>query len=102
MQQAKVDFVLLDMMIEDGFDGLDTYEIIREHWPDVVTLIASGYSESDRVKQAIELGAAGFMRKPYSKRDLATAVRSALDLAKKGKQLPEIGFPSDSPHNMNG
>ena len=81
LQQTKVDFVVLDMMIEDGFDGLDTFQIIREYWPGIVCMIVSGYSESDRVAQALQLGAVGFVKKPYAKGELALRVRHALDHA---------------------
>jgi PAS domain S-box-containing protein len=79
LHQEEVDLVLLDMMMADGFDGLDTYRVIHVRWPQIPCLIASGFSESDRVKESIRLGACGFLPKPYPKRELAFAVRRALD-----------------------
>ena len=79
MRQEALDLVLLDMVMEDGFDGLDTYRVIHVRWPRLACIIASGYSESDRVKEAIRLEAFGLLKKPYSKRELAFSVRRALD-----------------------
>lgn len=79
LHQQQVDLVLLDMVMEDGFDGLDTYRVIHVRWPRLACIIASGYSESDRVKEAIRLEAFGLLKKPYSKRELAFSVRRALD-----------------------
>ena len=40
----------------------------------------SGFSESDRVRNAKDLGAGAYVRKPYIKEKLGLAVRKELDL----------------------
>jgi len=67
------------MIMEPGIDGLDTYRRILEINPDQKALIVSGFSQTDRVKQAIKLGAGGYIRKPYALKELARAVRTELD-----------------------
>ena len=42
-------------------------------------VIASGFSESKRVAQAISLGVHGLLQKPYSLHNIAKTVREALD-----------------------
>lgn len=81
LAKESFDLILLDMIMEVDFDGLDTYrEIIRLH-PGQKCIIASGFAESDRIKEARRLGVGGFLAKPYSMSAIGTAVRAELDRA---------------------
>jgi DNA-binding NarL/FixJ family response regulator len=42
-------------------------------------IIASGFSESDRVKETQRLGAGAYLKKPYTLEMLVLAVRKELD-----------------------
>ena len=70
IKKKDVDLALLDMILEDDMDGLDTYKEIIKIKPGQKTIIVSGYSESDRVKEAEELGVNGFIKKPYTMDDI--------------------------------
>lgn len=74
-----VDLVLLDMIMDPGIDGLETYREILKIKPDQKAIIVSGFSESDRVKDALGLGAGAYVKKPYLLHDIAKAVRTELD-----------------------
>lgn len=74
-----VDLVLLDMIMDPGIDGLETYREILKIKPDQKAIIVSGFSESDRVKDALGLGAGEYVKKPYLLHDIAKAVRTELD-----------------------
>jgi PAS domain S-box-containing protein len=79
LQQHEVDLIVLDMILEDDFDGLDAYrEIVKLH-PGQPCIIASGFSESERVKEAQSLGAGAFISKPYTVEKIGKAVREELD-----------------------
>ena len=75
----KADLVLLDMIMDPGMDGLDTYRHILEIHPKQKAIIVSGYSETDRVNEARALGAGEYVRKPYVVEKLGLAVRRELD-----------------------
>jgi PAS domain S-box-containing protein len=79
LRNNTVDLVLLDMIMDRGMDGFDTLQKILEIRADQKAIIVSGFSETDRVKQALVLGAGAYIRKPYSLGDLARAVRKELD-----------------------
>jgi PAS domain S-box-containing protein len=74
----KVDLILLDMKMEPGIDGLETYTEIIRHYPGQKAVIASGFSESDRVKETLRLGAGQYIRKPYTLKKLAVALNEEL------------------------
>jgi PAS domain S-box-containing protein len=73
------DLVLLDMVMEEGFDGLDTYREMSGICPAQKCLLISGFSDGDRVREAQRLGAGGFLQKPFSVNQLARKVRVELD-----------------------
>jgi len=62
------------MLMGAGINGKDTYEQIISMHPNQKAVIVSGFSENDDVKQAAHLGARGFLKKPYTMEQLATAV----------------------------
>ena len=76
--QCPVDLLVLDMIMEPGMDGLETYMRILEMCPGQKAVIASGFAETARVRRAQGLGAGVYLRKPYRLEALAEAVRSVL------------------------
>ena len=74
-----VDLVVLDMIMDPGIDGLDTYKKIIEIHPGQSAIITSGFSKSERVAKAQELGAGAYVKKPYVMEKLGLAIRTALN-----------------------
>lgn len=72
------DLILIDMIMEEDFDGLDTFQRIRHLVPKQKCALVSGFAKSDRVREAETLGALYFIRKPYTVEKLGRAVRNAL------------------------
>jgi len=79
LAQNHADVVVLDMVMDPGMDGLETYKEIIKFHPAQKAVIASGYSETGRVKEAQRLGAGQYVRKPYTLEKLGLSVRSELD-----------------------
>ena len=52
--------LILDMIMDPGINGLETYKRIFELHPKQKAIIASGFSETDRVKEAKKPGAGVF------------------------------------------
>jgi DNA-binding NarL/FixJ family response regulator len=71
--------MVLDMIMDPGMDGLDTYRSVLEIHPRQKAIIVSGFSESDRVITAQALGAGAYVRKPYIIEKLGLAVKTELD-----------------------
>jgi CheY-like chemotaxis protein len=81
LKEHTVDLIVLDMLMDPGIDGLETYERILEFHPNQKAIIASGFSETDRVKEALKLGVGQYIRKPYTMGNIGIAVRTELDQA---------------------
>ncbi len=78
MKNHSADLLVLDMIMPPGIDGLDTYRKILETHPKQKAVIASGFSETDRAKEAQKLGAGQYIRKPYTLEKIGVAVRDEL------------------------
>jgi len=79
LQTHPIDLIILDMKMEPGIDGLETYKQILTISPTQKAIIASGFSESDRVKEALKLGAGQYIKKPYTIKKLAHALKKELN-----------------------
>jgi DNA-binding NtrC family response regulator len=66
------------MILGEGMDGLDTYRRIIEQTPGQAAIITSGFSETDRIAEAIRLGVGQYIKKPYMISRLGMAIRNEL------------------------
>jgi two-component system cell cycle sensor histidine kinase/response regulator CckA len=78
IQNNEVDLIVLDMIMDPGIDGLETYRRIKKLRPDQKAIIASGFSEGTRVKKAQKLGAGAYVKKPYTIEKIAQALQAEL------------------------
>ncbi len=79
LKTQKADLLLLDMLMEPGIDGLETFQRVREIVPHQKAIIVSGFAEDERVRKAHELGAGEYVRKPYNLEKIGLAIRKELD-----------------------
>lgn len=79
LRSKKADLLVLDMIMEPGIDGLETYRRVLTLHPQQKAVIVSGFSETDRVRKTQEMGAGAFVRKPYVLENIGLAVRRELD-----------------------
>ena len=78
LESNRVDLLILDMVMEPGMDGLETYKEIIKKYPHQKAIIASGYSETTQVKEAQKLGAGEYIKKPYTLEKIGIAVKTEL------------------------
>ena len=79
LRTNKVHLLVLDMIMDPGMDGLDTYKKILEIHPSQKAIIASGFSETGRVKELQSLGAGAYIRKPFLLEKIGPAVKGELE-----------------------
>jgi len=78
LKTNKVNLLVLDMIMDPGMDGFDTYKKIIEIHPGQKAIIASGFSETDRVKKLQHLGAGAYIKKPFLLEKIGLAVKEEL------------------------
>lgn len=79
LARNPADLVLLDMIMDPGMDGLETYRRMLRMRPEQKAIIVSGYSETDRVEEMKTLGATQYIKKPYMLEKIGLAIRRELE-----------------------
>ncbi len=79
LKDHKADIIVLDMIMDPGIDGLETYRRISSLHPGQKCIIASGFAENQRVQETQRLGAGAYIRKPYTIEKIGLALRAELD-----------------------
>ncbi|MGB3211181.1 MAG: response regulator [Desulforhopalus sp.] len=83
IRKNTADILLLDMIMEPGIDGLETYKEIIKIRPQQKAIIVSGYSESEKVLEVQRLGTGHYLKKPFTIIDIAKLLRSELESSQK-------------------
>ncbi len=78
LESNQADLLLLDMIMDPGIDGLETFRQIRQFKPGQKAIIASGFSQSDPVQKTLALGAGQYIKKPYTIEKIGLAVQKEL------------------------
>ena len=69
-----VDLLVLDMIMDPGINGRQTYERIVRQIPGQKAIITSGYADSEDILTAQTLGVGECLRKPYTLEQLGKSV----------------------------
>ncbi|OHD21367.1 MAG: hypothetical protein A2Y34_13250 [Spirochaetes bacterium GWC1_27_15] len=69
----EVKLVVLDMIMP-GLSTKDTYILMKKIKPNVKILLTSGFKNEERINDIINIGAKGFIQKPFSMTDLSKTV----------------------------
>ncbi|MFQ5603804.1 MAG: PAS domain S-box protein [bacterium] len=85
VKKRSYDLLIIDMIM-DGIDGVEAYRRILEMNQHQKAIILSGYARSNKVKEALRLGAGAFISKPISPKILAIQVRKELDRKSRKKR----------------
>ncbi len=78
LKKHTVDLLLLDMIMDPGINGRETYERIIEIHPNQKAIIISGFAETDEVKAAQKLGAGKYIKKPVTLQKIGLAIKEEL------------------------
>ena len=78
LKEKPTDLLVLDMVMDPGINGLETYKRILQINPEQKAVVASGFSESEAVKKVQGIGAGAYLKKPYSLENIGMAVRAEL------------------------
>ncbi len=78
LKERPADLLLLDMIMDPGMNGRETYEKVLRIRPGQKAVIASGYAETNDVKETREAGAGKYIKKPMTLEKLGMAIRNEL------------------------
>ena len=78
LKERTVDLLLLDMIMDPGMNGRETFEQIKKIHPDQKAVIVSGFVQTDDVREAQRLGAGQYLKKPLTLEKLGMAIKQEL------------------------
>ncbi len=76
IERGTYDVILLDMKLPD-IDGMEVLKSVREKMPAPYMIVMTGYSTMSNAVQAMKLGAADYLSKPFTDDELIEAVEKA-------------------------
>jgi len=84
LQDGDFDLLILDLMLPDK-DGFDVLREIRadERFKNLPVIILSALADPDTISRGLELGADGYLTKPYLPNTLTSRVRSILERGRR-------------------
>ena len=81
VRSYQPDIIFLDINMP-GKNGLDVLQEIKGEFADIFVAIISGHNTFDNIKRSMELGADGFVVKPYT----AIKIREMIDKYRSGQK----------------
>lgn len=85
----NTDILLLDVIMP-GVSGLEVLEKIKSVSPDTAVIMMSGYGDMEMVINAMRLGAADFIRKPFQMMDILVAIERTGKMVRLQNKLDEV------------
>ncbi len=77
MERRRFDLVLLDLRMP-GMDGMTVLMTIKQKWPETQVVVITGYPNIETAKEAVRLGAHGYLAKPVGPDEVINAANDAV------------------------
>jgi PAS domain S-box-containing protein len=78
LEHHSADILVLDMLMDPGINGRQTFERILKIHPRQKAIVASGFAEDEDVRATLALGAGAFVGKPYTLEKIGGAIYKIL------------------------
>ncbi|MEP7189178.1 MAG: response regulator, partial [Roseiflexaceae bacterium] len=89
LAREPTDLVLLDLKLK-GEDGLAVLRRLRERQPELVVIMLTAYGTVPTVVEAMQIGAADFLRKPFDVEDVTFKIARALERRAMQQELTRL------------
>ncbi len=86
VREYKPDLILMDMKMP-GMDGIETLRELKKIDQEDRVIMMTAYGELEMVNQAQEIGASGYITKPFDINTLCQLISQCLDNQKKALKI---------------
>lgn len=87
IKNSDFDLLLIDVKMPKR-DGMYLMREIKKNWPEIPTIIMSGYPTPETITEVLRLGATLFIPKPFRPDELMKSVRQVLKNVPVKKSFP--------------
>jgi DNA-binding NtrC family response regulator len=87
IKNSDFDILLIDVKMP-GRDGMYLMREIKKNWPEIPTIVMSGYPTPETITEVLRLGATLFIPKPFKPDELIKSVRQVLKKVPVKKLFP--------------
>ncbi|GAA0136392.1 hypothetical protein YSY43_32330 [Paenibacillus sp. YSY-4.3] len=85
LQKHRPDLVMVDMKMPE-MNGVEFLRIVEQDYPELLTIVISGYNDFEFTRQAIHSKVVDYLLKPVNRHDLNQALRKAIDVLRAKRQ----------------
>lgn len=94
LDEHEADLLILDVMMQDGIDGMSAARLIKEKHPGVKIILTTSASETSWEKEAAQIGVEGFWYKEYDEH----GIQEIMDRVMAGERV----YPGAAPGVLFG
>ncbi len=98
-REAYPDLCILDQKLPDG-SGIDLVAKLKGIDPDLPVVLLTGHGSVDLAVEALKVGVADFLEKPFPLERLRTTVRNLLEKQALGRQVKRLSGRADGRSRM--
>jgi len=78
LEERSFDVVITDLKMS-RLGGMEVLRRIQETWPDIFTIVITGYASVSSAVEVMKMGAFDYLPKPFTPEELRSVVRQAID-----------------------
>ncbi|MCH7479182.1 MAG: response regulator [SAR324 cluster bacterium] len=78
LQESDFEVILFDLIMPPGRSGMELLEEVNEKYPDMAAIMLTGVDDPEIGRNALRLGAYGYLTKPFSENQVLLNVENAL------------------------
>ncbi len=102
MQESIPDVVLLDILMPEGIDGIETLVKIKQRYPLLPVIMMSGHGTIETAVKATKLGAYDFIEKPISLDKLILSINNAIEHLRLKQEISLIKEKEENKYKIIG
>jgi DNA-binding response OmpR family regulator len=99
LESAKFDLIITDLKMT-GMTGIDLAKQVLQKWPGLPVVILTGFGDMDSVINALRLGVADYLKKPFSIDEVMSVVEREIGKSKDRQAAPVEAKPTEKPPRL--
>ncbi|WP_239615945.1 response regulator transcription factor [Cohnella mopanensis] len=100
LAEHRIDLAIVDMKMPE-LNGMELLQIIERDYPDLLTIVISGYNDFEYTRQAIRSKVVDYLLKPVNRTDLNQALLKAINVLQAKRKMESESISKNITLNMS-